>query len=112
LLISAGAGTALAAALTPSTGIAFAGGLGLLVTLWLATRRRRHAGGRERSQQMARTEEPLVCRLPVADRAQRTADFRGLFADALVGEDDVIIWQLTGPAAASRTLDALSNYPR
>jgi hypothetical protein len=102
---------------------------------------------------MARTGEPLVCRLPLADRAQRTTDFRGLFADALVErqrlqggvrwtlragpstesesrrlaalekrccdgirfeihrEGDVVVWQITGPAAANRTLDALFELP-
>jgi hypothetical protein len=91
--------------------------------------------------------------LPVADRAQRTADFRGLFADALVERQrlqggvrwtlragastesesrrlaaleerccdgirfeiqrhgDLVIWQIAGPAAADRTLDALFELP-
>jgi len=41
--------------------------------------------------------ESTVCRLPLSDRAQRTADFRALFADTLVNRvrlSDGVLWTL------------------
>lgn len=57
--------------------------------------------------------ETIACRLPVSDRAQRTADFRALFADAFVDRarvPDGVRWALrTLPTteADSRRLAAL-----
>jgi hypothetical protein len=97
--------------------------------------------------------EPIVCRLPPADRAQRTADFRALFAAGFVGrerlphsvrwtlraqsgvdaesrrlaaleerccdgisftirqEADEVHWDISGPPAATATLDVLFDLP-
>ena len=57
--------------------------------------------------------ETTVCRLPLSDRAQRTADFRALFADALVDRTRLsngVRWALRGndtTEAESRRLAAL-----
>lgn len=59
--------------------------------------------------------EPILCRLPPADRAQRTADFRALFSGGLLGREQSsgrVRWTLharPGVEEESRRLAALEE---
>jgi len=60
--------------------------------------------------------ESTVCRLPLSDRAQRTTDFRALFADTLVDRvrlSDGVRWTLSASETTeteSRRLAALEAH--
>jgi len=57
-----------------------------------------------------------ICRLPPADRAQRTADFRALFADAWIGRTRTaigVLWKIRATDASdaeSRRLATLEAH--
>jgi hypothetical protein len=118
LLAAAGFGTILAATATillhpPIEAILAAGG-GVVGVLLLVTRRTR-LGGRRRLTGAYIVTDGIVCRLPPADRAQRTADFRALFSEGIVDRQRSsrgVMWALParpGVEDESRRLAALEE---
>lgn len=114
LLATTSIGTLLAAATAPSGAWALAalavGGFALAIVL--SKGRPRNRSGTGKGELM---NEPIVCRLPVSDRARRTTDFRALFADTLVdrtGVPDGVRWTqraLPTTESESRRLAALET---